>query len=229
MAVSYEKHSFWSKDRPGSSWLTERLLVCQEVTSVTQQHVWYVGRQEEYWHAWVMSFVWTPHLATLKDNFIIFAAFLSEILVTALIAQFASCWTQYSRARYARIGEEGASNPDVCHAQNRNPATQCIILFASAILCLSCTTLPYKKICGLGLLVIVAPQPFNTGVICVRNRSRQLCMWSKEVDCFWQVTRRMTLLCRQKDVRARGCGRCASGQVSATQLPHSPPTQYVGP
>jgi hypothetical protein len=145
MAVSCEKHSFWSKDRRGSSWLTERLLTCQEVTSVTQQHVWYVWRQEGCWHAWIMSFVWTAHLTTLKDNFIIFAAFLSEILVTALIAQFTSCWTQHSRARYARIGKKGASNPDVCHAQNHNPATQCIILFASAILCLSCTTPSYKK------------------------------------------------------------------------------------
>jgi hypothetical protein len=90
--------------------------------------------------------------------------------------------TQSCKVRENR--EEGASNPDVCHAQNRNPAAQCIILFASAILCLSCTTLSYKKICGLGLLVIVAPQPFNTSVICVRNRSRQSCMWSKEVDCF---------------------------------------------
>lgn len=92
-----------------TNWATastsRRILVC-EVASVTQQHVCYVRRQEGCWHPWIMSFVCSAHLATFKDNFIIFAAFLSEIWVTSLIAQFNACWTQHSRARNVRIGNK---------------------------------------------------------------------------------------------------------------------------
>jgi hypothetical protein len=69
--------------------------------------------------------------------------------------------------------------------------------------------------------VIVAPQPFNTGVICVRPqqtivdvvKGSRLLLTSDQAHDIYVPT---------KGCKVRGCGRWASGQVSATQLPHSP-------
>lgn len=223
-------HSIWFKERRGISWLTERLLVCQEEFCSVKLHQWHSDtycmwwRQKGSWLAWVTSFVCSAHLASSKDNFIIFAAIFARNLSGGTDCPICFTLITTRSCKVCENREEGSSNLDACHAHNRNPATQCIILFVMLFSACVVQICRIKKKWFGGLLVIVEPQPFSTGVICVRNRSRQSWMWSKEVDCFWLVTRLMTLLCRQKDIRARGCGRGASGQVSAKQLPHSPPT-----